>query len=180
MAYKIQKEHFPLLEKLSQLFFETQKLQALRYILLPNTKVRDMKNYLLGFSDGSLNFSTSCIYLVSCGANSDKCRRSLINTMSKLAEDTQINKTTESIPDKEMHGLWLEACYKIKVIQDIKEAKIPIEAAYLGVDTLSQVVGLMKLPHVLTQKINKREPTLQANSKFSLCYTPCILTLIYG
>merc|ERR1711962_79491 len=26
----------------------------------------------------------------------------------------------------------------------------------------------------------KREPTLQANSKFGLCYTPCILTLIYG
>ena len=28
--------------------------------------------------------------------------------------------------------------------------------------------------------INKREPTLQANSKFGLYYTPCILTLIYG
>ena len=27
---------------------------------------------------------------------------------------------------------------------------------------------------------DKREPTLQANSKFGLCYTPCILTLIYG
>ena len=27
---------------------------------------------------------------------------------------------------------------------------------------------------------NKREPTLQASSKFGLCYTPCILALIYG
>ena len=27
---------------------------------------------------------------------------------------------------------------------------------------------------------NKREPTLQANSKLGLCYTPCILTLMYG
>ena len=30
------------------------------------------------------------------------------------------------------------------------------------------------------ERNNKREPTLQANSKFGLCYTPCILTLIYG
>ena len=132
MTYKIKKEHFPLLEKLSQLFFETQTLQVQRYILLPNTKVKDIKNYLLGFSDGSLNSSTSCIYQVSCDANSNRCRTSFINTMSRLAEDTQINKSEESIPDKEMHGLWLAASNMLKAIQDIQETKIPIEAAYLG------------------------------------------------
>ena len=72
---------------------------------LPNTKVKDMKNYLPGFSDGSLNFSTSCIYLVSCDTNSNRFHTSLINTMSKLAEYTQINKSEESIPDKGMQGL---------------------------------------------------------------------------
>ena len=140
MTYKIKKEHFPLLEKLSQLFFKTQTLQVQRYILLPNTKVKDMKNYLLGFSDGSLNFSASCIYLVSYDTNS-----SLINTILKLADD---NKSEEFILDKEMHGLWLAASNMLKAIQDIQEAKIPIEAAYLGVDALSQVVGLMKPPHI--------------------------------
>ena len=75
--------------------------------------------------------------------------------MSKLAEDTQINKTAKSIPDKEMHGLWLAASNMIKVIQDIKEAKIPIEATYLGVHALSQVVGLLKPPHVLKQKLRR-------------------------
>ena len=79
----------------------------------------------------------------------------LINTMSKLAEDTQINKSEESIPDKEMHGLWLAASNMIKAIQDIKETKIPIKAVYLGVDALSQVVGLMKPPNVLKQKQRK-------------------------
>ena len=57
--------------------------------------------------------------------------------MSKLAEDTQINKSEESIPEKEMQGLWLAASNRLKAIQDIQEAKIPIEAAYLGVDALS-------------------------------------------
>ena len=75
--------------------------------------------------------------------------------MSKLAEDTQVNKTAESILNKEMHGLWIAASNMTKAIQDIKEAKIPIKAAYLGVDALSQVVGLMKPPHVLKQKLRR-------------------------
>merc|ERR1712002_1018686 len=120
-----------------------------------NTRLKDMRNFLIGFSDGSLSFSTSCIYLISCDANSDKYQTSLINTMSKLAEDTQINKTAELILDKEMHGLWLAASNMIKAIQDIKEAKIPIEAAYIGVDTLSQVVGLMKPSNELKQKLRR-------------------------
>ena len=41
--------------------------------------------------------------------------------MSKIAEDTQINKTVESILDKEMHGILLAASNMIKAIQDIKK-----------------------------------------------------------
>ena len=107
MAKKIPSRHFPLLEKLSHLFFETQTLSTQRYSLLPDTPMANMKNYLIGFLDRSLNFSTSCFYLVSCDTNSTRSRTSLINTMSKLVEYTKINKTDASIPDKEMHGLWL-------------------------------------------------------------------------
>ena len=114
-----------------------------------------MKNYINGASDGSINFATSCIYLISCIANSDRSQTSLINTMSKIAEDTQINKTVESILDKEMHSIWLAASNMVKIIQDIKEANISIKAAYLGVDALSQVAGLMKLPHMLKQKMRR-------------------------
>ena len=68
--------------------------------------------------------------------------------MSKIAKDTQFNKTVESIPDKEMHGIWLVASNMVKIIQDNKEANLPIEAAYLGFDALSQVAGLIK-PHYI-------------------------------
>ena len=90
-----------------------------------------MKNYLMGFSDGSLHFSTSCIYLVSCDANSDSCHTSLINTMSKLVEDTQIAKSEENTPGKEMHGLWLAVSNMLRAIQDMKEINLPVEAAYI-------------------------------------------------
>ena len=56
--------------------------------------------------------------------------------MAKIAEDTQINKTVESIPDKEIHSVWLAASNMVKIIQDISEANITIEASYLGVNTL--------------------------------------------
>ena len=55
--------------------------------------------------------------------------------------------------DKEMHGIWLAAANMVKIIQDIKETNIPIEAAYLGVNALSQVLCLMEPLHVLKQKL---------------------------
>ena len=57
--------------------------------------------------------------------------------MSKLVQDTKINKTEESTPDKEMHRLWLAASNMLKAIQDIQEINIPLQAVYKGVDVLS-------------------------------------------
>ena len=54
-----------------------------------------------------------------------------------------------------MHGIWLAASNMLKTIHDIKEAKIPIEAAYLGVNALFQVAGLMKPTHMLKQKLRR-------------------------
>merc|ERR1712089_94077 len=65
MTYKIQEEHYPSLNKLAELFFKTQKLSVPRHLLLKNTSSAGMRNYLIGFSDGSNQFSTACIYLVS-------------------------------------------------------------------------------------------------------------------
>ena len=75
--------------------------------------------------------------------------------MSKLVEDTQLNKTDASIPDKEMHGLWMAPSNMLKSIHTIQETNIPIEAVYLGVDALSQVVGLTRPPQVLKQKLRR-------------------------
>ena len=66
--------------------------------------------------------------------------------MSKLVEDTQIAKSEESTPGKEIHGLWLAASNMLKAIQDIQEINLPLEATYVGVDALSQVVGLTRPP----------------------------------
>ena len=84
--------------------------------------------------------------------------------MSKLVEDTQINKTDASIPDKEMHGLWLASSNVLKSLQTIQETNIPIEAVYLGADALSQVVRLSRPPQVLNQ--NKEDSTQTGTSTY--------------
>ena len=75
--------------------------------------------------------------------------------MLKLAENTKISKTAASIPDKEMHGLWIASSNALKSLQTIQETKIPIEAVYLGSDALSQVVGLSRPPQSLKQKLRR-------------------------
>ena len=75
--------------------------------------------------------------------------------MSKLVDNTKINQTEASILDKEMQGLWLAASNALKALQTIQETKIPIEAVYLGLDTLSQVVGLSRTPQALKPKLRR-------------------------
>ena len=77
MTQKVPGCHFPILEKLSQLFFETQKLSTTRYALLPDTPMTNLKNYIIWFADRLLNFSMSCIYLVSCDTQSPRSWTSL-------------------------------------------------------------------------------------------------------
>ena len=75
--------------------------------------------------------------------------------MLKLVYNTKINQTEASIPDKEMHGLWLAASNALKALQTIQETKITIEAVYLGSDALSQVVGLSRPPQALKPKLRR-------------------------
>ena len=75
--------------------------------------------------------------------------------MLKLVDNTKINQTEASIPDKEMHGLWLAASNALKALQTIQETKITIEAVYLGSDALSQVVGLSRPPQVLKPELRR-------------------------
>ena len=105
-----------------------------------------MKNYLIGFSDGSKEFSTSCLYLVSWDTKSNRSHTSLLGTLSKLCEDTKFSKTDESVPVNETHGILLCASNMIKTIQGFKECGIPLHGCYIGVDALSQIVALMTPP----------------------------------
>merc|ERR1711895_295716 len=146
MTYRIQKEHYPLLSKLAQPFFETQTLSVPRHLLLKNTSSFDMRNYLIGFSDGSNQFSTACIYLVSYNIKTNEVHTSLVNTASKIADNTIFAQSTESIPVKEMHGLLLCTSNMIKIVEGFNECNIPLSGCNIGMDAVSQIVPLRSPP----------------------------------
>merc|ERR1711895_176238 len=146
MTYRIQKEHYPLLSKLAGLFFQTQTLSVPKHLLLKNTSSLDMRNYLIGFSDGSNQFSTACIYLVSYNIKTNEVHTSLVNTASKIADNTIFAQSTESIPVKEMHGLLLCASSMIKNVEGFKECNIALAGCNIGVDAVSQIVALRSPP----------------------------------
>ena len=41
--------------------------------------------------------------------------------LAKIAEDTQINKTMDFIPDKKTHGIWLAATNIVKPLRTSKK-----------------------------------------------------------
>ena len=146
MTYNIQEEHYPILNKLAELFFETQTLSVPRHLLIKNTSSLDMRNYLIGFSDGSNQFSTACIYLVSYNIKTNEVHTSLVNTASKIADNTIFAQSTESIPVKEMHGLLLCASNMIKIVGGFNECNIPSSGCNNEMDAASQVVALRSPP----------------------------------
>ena len=76
----------------------------------------------------------------------------------------------------------LEEVSKRRILVDPSTSNNPKlkEAAWEEVRNIVNVTFGLTLEREQVRKKYKREPTLQANSKFGLCYTPCILTLIYG
>ena len=100
---------------------------------------------------------------MSCDTTSNKCHTTLITTASKLSEDTLFSQTEESIPSKEMQGLLLCASNMIKIVEGFQECKVPLHGCHIGVDALSQIVGLMSPPSQYKPRLRKYYATINMN-----------------
>ena len=61
MSQIVNVKHYKVLSKLVKLYFAIQYLELPRYLLVKDVPVENMKNVIFGFSDCSLQFSTSCM-----------------------------------------------------------------------------------------------------------------------
>ena len=89
MSHKIDPIHHKELIKLFGLYFAIQYLELPRYLLVKDIPAENIRNVIIGFSDGSAQFSTSCIYLLSYDCTQEKYNISLVSTLCKLAEKTR-------------------------------------------------------------------------------------------
>ena len=85
--------------------------------------MENVRNVIIGFTDGLAQFSTSCIYLLSYDCKGDRYSINLVSTLCKLADKTKTAKNLnhqdledlekvqrfDSVPKREAHGLAL-AC----------------------------------------------------------------------
>ena len=65
MPRKVDPIHHTVLIKLVGLYFAIQYLELPRYSLVRDVPAENIRNVIIGFSDGSAQFSTSHIYLLS-------------------------------------------------------------------------------------------------------------------
>ena len=158
MSYQIDRKHYPILVKLAQLFFACQKLTVPRYLLVKDVSSKNIRNVIYGFSDGSSQLSTSCIYLLSYDATSDKYNINIVSTLSKLGSVTKLEgeqREFNSVPKKEAHGLVL-ACNGAMICANmLKKLKLNHTATYIFTDAISQVIALGKSPSLYKAPFNK-------------------------
>ena len=146
MSTAVNKKWYPQLMKLVDLYFKIQCLESNRYLLIEDTKLQQMENLLIAFSDGSLHFSTSCVYIISINKITNECKTTLINTHCKISDQTKAGQLLSSIPRKESHGQLLACDAMLRIAKLMKELDIPLSKVFLGVDALSQLIALGSSP----------------------------------
>ena len=114
-----------------------------------------MTNTLVVFSDGSENFSTSCVYLISENTQMRKSKTTLLTTLSKIAGTTKDVSLMRTIPLKESHGTFLAASSLVKIAKLMDELQLPIHSIHLGCDALSQVSALSSPPSQFESNLKK-------------------------
>ena len=151
----IPRKHFTMLTKFAELYFMIQHIKVPRYVLIADTELKSMQNTLIAFSDGSQNFATSCIYLISENTRTHKRKTTLLTTLSKIAGVTKDISLLRTIPPKESHGTFLAASSLVKIAKLMTELQFPIHSVYLGCDALSQVSALSSPPTQLEGSLKK-------------------------
>ena len=106
----------------------------------------DITNYLIGFSDGSNQYSTACIYPVSYNVKTNEVHTSLINPASKIADNKKFAQSQEYVPVKEIHGLLLCTSSITRIVEGFQECNIALNGCNVDIDEVSQIVALRSPP----------------------------------
>ena len=109
------------------------------------TQLHDLDLHLVGFGDGSLDFSIACIYLISAHQHSAKSKVQLITMVSKMHtyKETQL---TATVPRNESYAALQCSVLLLKVAQIMKSLELPVNNAILFCDTISTLISIGQNP----------------------------------
>ena len=149
---KIDPKHYLKIQKLVNFYFRSQYLNINRYLLCKELNMSNMKNLLLAFSDGSRQFSTSVVYLVSYNDNGPEYTVNIVSSLSRLGKISQKEgeEGEESdmctVPKRECHGLFLATCGVSSLANLLYQLKIPPTKMFIFSDAIAHIIALKKSP----------------------------------
>ena len=127
------------MEKLAELYFLIQHLSLPRFYLKVEY-IENLEFYIAAFSDGSVDFSAACMYIISLDKVQNTSSVQLITTSSKIQ-----NLKTDSIitvPQNETYASWLGSEILLRVCEIMSELKLPIKKTFLFIDAISTLISL--------------------------------------
>ena len=136
---KLDPEHHPNIAKVTELYFRTQYFSVDRFCLLMQL-LEETRYYLIGFSDGALDFAASLVFVLSASRHDSKCKAQIISAATKLMSEEK-NSEEVSIPKAETYAMFLCSIQLHKVAHLMHQAGIPIQRVILFSDAISSLLS---------------------------------------
>ena len=143
---KLDPEHHPNIAKVTELYFRTQYFSVDRFCLLMQP-LEETRYYLIGFSDGALDFAASLVFVLSASRHDSKCKAQIISAATKLMSEEK-NSEEVSIPKAETYAMFLCSIQLHKVAHLMHQAGIPIQRVILFSDAISSLLSLRRHPAI--------------------------------
>ena len=132
--------------KLVHFFLKLQSLGQRRYCLI-EVPFREMNLNILGFADGSVNFSCGAVYLISHSYNNPvPYKYQLVGTCSKLEHLGSPANSLDTIPKKEAYAMMQTVQLKLSITKISIDCGFKIRKTMLGIDALSNILALYSQP----------------------------------
>ena len=126
--------------------FRLQFLGHPRYCLI-EVPFRERNLYILGFVDGSVNFSCGAVHLISHSYNNPvPYKYQLVGTCSKLEHLGSPANSLDTIPKKESYAMMQTAQLKLSITKISIDCGFKIRKTMLGIDALSNILALYSQP----------------------------------
>ena len=142
---KVDPIHYPVITKVTDLYFRTQKFNVDRFCLLKQP-MEDTRYYLICFVDGALDFASSAVYILSASKHSNLCKAQILSAATKLMSEEATDEI--SVPKNETYSLFQGSALLHKVAQLMDKLSIPIFRAILFSDAISSLLSLRRHPAI--------------------------------
>ena len=155
---KIDPKHYNNITKIVQLYFRSQSLTITRYLLCKNLSIDKMHNMVIAFSDGSRQFSTSVVYLVSYNPNGPEYSINMVSSLSRLGRMSKKEgeaMDSNTVPKRECHGLFLATCGVSNLCNLLHKIKLPLTKVYIFSDAIAHIIALKSSPSLFPMPFNR-------------------------